>query len=33
MANPVDGDAIRMTNHDWAFSTESAPPNWAWTRS
>jgi glucokinase len=24
IANPVDGDAIRMTNHDWAFSTESA---------
>ncbi len=24
IANPVDGDAIRMTNHDWAFSTEEA---------
>jgi glucokinase len=24
IANPVDGDAIRMTNHDWAFSTEAA---------
>ena len=24
IANPVDGDAIRMTNHDWAFSTAAA---------
>ena len=24
IANPVDGDAIRMTNHDWAFSTALA---------
>jgi len=24
IANPVDGDAIRMTNHDWAFSIEAA---------
>ena len=23
-ANPVDGDAIRMTNHHWAFSIASA---------
>jgi glucokinase len=22
MANPVDGDQVRMTNHDWAFSIE-----------
>jgi|GEM_PF-1322572 len=24
IANPVDGDAIRMTNHHWAFSIEAA---------
>lgn len=24
IANPVDGDAIRMTNHHWTFSIESA---------
>ncbi len=24
IANPVHGDAIRMTNHDWAFSIEAA---------
>lgn len=24
IANPVDGDAIRMTNHDWAFSISAA---------
>ena len=24
IANPVDGDAIRMTNHHWAFSIEGA---------
>ncbi len=24
IANPVNGDAIRMTNHDWAFSIEGA---------
>jgi len=24
IANPVDGDAIRMTNHHWAFSTSQA---------
>ena len=24
IANPVDGDAIRMTNHAWAFSTAQA---------
>jgi len=24
IANPVDGDAIRMTNHDWAFSIAAA---------
>lgn len=24
IANPVDGDAIRMTNHHWAFSTSRA---------
>ncbi|HEY0064569.1 MAG TPA: glucokinase [Telluria sp.] len=24
IANPVDGDAIRMTNHHWAFSTAAA---------
>jgi len=24
IANPVDGDAIRMTNHHWAFSTARA---------
>ena len=24
IANPVNGDAIKMTNHDWAFSTEAA---------
>ena len=24
IANPVDGDAIRMTNHGWAFSTARA---------
>ena len=23
IANPVDGDLIRMTNHDWAFSIEA----------
>ncbi len=23
MANPIDGDAVRMTNHDWAFSIEA----------
>ncbi len=24
IANPVDGDQIRMTNHDWQFSIEAA---------
>lgn len=24
IANPVDGDAVRMTNHHWAFSTQAA---------
>ncbi|MDN4059223.1 glucokinase [Massilia sp. YIM B02769] len=24
IANPVDGDAVRMTNHHWAFSTAGA---------
>ena len=24
IANPVDGDAIKMTNHHWAFSIEAA---------
>ena len=24
IANPVNGDAIKMTNHDWAFSIEAA---------
>ncbi len=24
IANPVDGDAVRMTNHHWAFSIEAA---------
>ncbi|MEJ7805734.1 MAG: glucokinase [Telluria sp.] len=24
IANPVSGDAIRMTNHDWAFSITAA---------
>ena len=24
IANPVDGDQVRMTNHDWAFSTVAA---------
>lgn len=23
MANPIDGDAVRMTNHDWAFSIDA----------
>src|SRR3979409_238725 len=23
MANPVQGDEIKMTNHDWAFSIDS----------
>ncbi|MFY0076113.1 glucokinase, partial [Acinetobacter baumannii] len=24
IANPVQGDQIKMTNHDWAFSIEAA---------
>ena len=24
IANPVDGDAVKMTNHDWAFSISAA---------
>jgi glucokinase len=30
MPNPVDGDAVRMTNHDWAFSIEAMRREFGW---
>lgn len=30
MANPVDGDQVRMTNHDWAFSIEGMRRELGW---
>ena len=28
IANPVEGDSVRMTNRDWAFSISAAQPAW-----
>jgi glucokinase len=32
IANPVDGDAIRMTNHHWPFRSRPRAPSCNWRR-
>lgn len=32
IANPVTGDAVRMTNHDWAFSQRALQAEMGWER-